>query len=166
MNRSPVFALRLAALSTGLAVLPAAASDAELAKQALNPIAALISLPMQLNYDENIGPAEQGEKWQLNVQPVIPFSIGADWNLISRTIVPLVSQQDVVPGAGTDSGVGDITQSLFFSPKKPTAGGWIWGVGPPDRRQVGPGSVRRGAQAAERLDRWRAGEPHLVGGRR
>jgi len=130
MNRTPLFALRLAALSTGLWGLPAVASDAELAKQALNPIAALISLPMQLNYDENIGPAEQGEKWQLNVQPVIPFSIGADWNLISRTIVPLVSQQDVAPGAGTDSGVGDITQSLFFSPKKPTAGGWIWGVGP------------------------------------
>ncbi|MDP3584771.1 MAG: transporter [Thiobacillus sp.] len=130
MNRTPLLALRLAALSAGLAVLPAAASDAELAKQALNPIAALISLPMQLNYDENIGPAERGEKWQLNVQPVIPFSIGADWNLISRTIVPLVSQEDVVPGAGTDSGVGDITQSLFFSPKKPTAGGWIWGAGP------------------------------------
>ena len=122
--------LLLAAMSAGLLSLPAAADDAELARQALNPIAALISLPLQLNYDENIGPAEQGEKWQLNVQPVIPFSIGADWNLISRTIVPLVSQEDVVPGAGTDSGVGDITQSLFFSPKKPTAGGWIWGVGP------------------------------------
>jgi hypothetical protein len=118
------------AVSSSLLALPVAASDAELAKQALNPIAALISLPMQLNYDENIGPAGQGEKWQLNVQPVIPFSIGTDWNLISRTIVPLVSQEDVVPGAGTDSGVGDITQSLFFSPKKPTAGGWIWGVGP------------------------------------
>ena len=130
MNGTPMRVLRLAAWSAGLAALPAAASDAELAKQALNPIAALISLPVQLNYDVNIGPAEQGEKWQLNVQPVIPFSIGADWNLISRTIVPLVSQQDVVTGAGNDSGVGDITQSLFFSPKKPTAGGWIWGAGP------------------------------------
>jgi hypothetical protein len=138
MNRISVLTLSLAALSVALPALPAAASDgelaaasdAELAKQALNPIAALISLPLQLNYDENIGPAERGEKWQLNVQPVIPFSIGADWNLISRTIVPLVSQQDVAPGAGTQSGVGDITQSLFFSPKKPTSGGWIWGVGP------------------------------------
>lgn len=103
---------------------------AELAKQALNPIAALISLPLQLNHDDKIGPAEQGRKWQLNVQPVVPFSIGEDWNLISRTIVPLVSQKDVMPGAGSDSGIGDITQSFFFSPKKPTAGGWIWGVGP------------------------------------
>jgi hypothetical protein len=120
----------LAAVSVGLLPPPAAADDAELAKQSQNPIAALISLPLQLNYDENIGPDERGEKWLLNVQPVIPFSIGADWNLISRTIVPLVSQQDVAPGAGTDSGVGDITQSLFFSPKKPTAGGWVWGAGP------------------------------------
>jgi hypothetical protein len=120
----------LAAVSVSLLARPAAADDAELAKQAQNPIAALVSLPLQLNYDENIGPDERGEKWLLNVQPVIPFSIGADWNLISRTIVPLVNQQDVAPGAGTDSGVGDITQSLFFSPKKPTAGGWVWGAGP------------------------------------
>jgi hypothetical protein len=130
MNRHPVRVLGVAALSAALVALPAVANDAELAKQALNPIAALISLPMQLNCDENIGQAEQGEKWQLNVQPVIPFSIGANWNLISRTIVPLISQEDVAPGAGTDSGFSDITQSLFFSPKKPTAGGWIWGVGP------------------------------------
>jgi hypothetical protein len=122
--------LVLAAAAAGLSSLPAAADDAELAKQSLNPIAALISLPMQLNYDEKIGPDEGGEKWMLNVQPVIPFSIGADWNLISRTIVPLVRQEDVFPGAGVDSGIGDITQSLFFSPKKPTEGGWIWGVGP------------------------------------
>ena len=121
----------VAALIVAAFASPARAVDeAELAKQALNPIAALISLPLQLNYDDNIGPAEQGTKWQLNVQPVIPFSIGQDWNLISRTIVPLVNQEDVVPGAGTDSGIGDITQSFFFSPKAPTAGGWIWGAGP------------------------------------
>lgn len=66
----------------------------------------------------------------MNVQPVISFSVGTDWNLISRTIVPLVRQEDVAPGVGRDSGVGDITQSFFFSPKQPTAGGWIWGAGP------------------------------------
>lgn len=117
----------LAAAAHAPAVL---ADDAELAKQAQNPIAALISLPFQLNYDDKIGPAERGDKWVMNVQPVIPFSVGTDWNLISRTIVPLVRQEDVAPGVGRDSGVGDITQSFFFSPKQPTAGGWIWGAGP------------------------------------
>jgi hypothetical protein len=109
---------------------PLRADDAELAKQAQNPIAALVSLPLQLNYDEKIGPAKNGDKWVMNVQPVVPFSIGADWNLISRTIVPLVKQEDIAPGTRSDSGIGDITQSFFFSPKQPTSGGWIWGAGP------------------------------------
>ena len=52
--------------------------------------AALISVPFQLNYDHNIGPRDDGRRYQLNVQPVIPFSLNADWNLISRTIVPLI----------------------------------------------------------------------------
>ncbi|HMN43345.1 MAG TPA: hypothetical protein PKE27_02160 [Povalibacter sp.] len=98
-----------------------------LAKQLSNPVAALISVPLQLNYDT--GYANDGEKWLLNVQPVIPISLNDDWNLISRTILPIVDQHDVV-NAGSQSGIGDITQSLFFSPKKPTASGWIWGVGP------------------------------------
>ena len=66
----------------------------------------------------------------LNVQPVVPITINEDWNLISRTILPLVSQSDLYPGAGSQSGIGDIVQSVFFSPKAPTAGGWIWGAGP------------------------------------
>jgi len=61
---------------------------------------------------------------------VIPFSIAENWNVISRTIVPVVSQDDVVPGAGSQFGLGATTQSFFFSPKQPTAAGLIWGVGP------------------------------------
>ena len=105
------------------------ASQAELAKKLNNPIAALISVPFQLNYDEDIGPADQGERWLLNIQPVIPVSLNADWNVISRTIAPLIRQNDVPPG-NDESGAGDVFQSLFFSPKAPTAGGWVWGVGP------------------------------------
>lgn len=132
MKKCSQLASLLAAV--GLALFPAASALAdsaeELAKETQNPVAALISLPLQLNYDDKIGPDRQGERWLLNVQPVIPFSIGEDWNLISRTIVPLVSQKDVVPGAGSDTGIGDINQSFFFSPKQPSAGGWIWGAGP------------------------------------
>ena len=90
----------------------------------------MISLPLQYNYDQNIGPLEDGHKNYVNVQPVIPFSLNEDWNLISRTIVPVIWQSDLFPGAGSQSGIGDTTASLFFSPKKPTSGGWIWGVGP------------------------------------
>lgn len=104
-------------------------SDAEIAKKLTNPIASLVSVPFQLNWDQNIGIGEEGERVTLNVQPVIPFRLNDDWNLISRTIIPFVSLDDVPPGNDT-TGTGDIVQSLFFSPVKPTGGGWIWGAGP------------------------------------
>jgi hypothetical protein len=103
--------------------------QADLAKKLSNPVAALISVPMQLNYDQDIGPGNRGDRWLLNIQPVIPFGLSEDWNLISRTILPLIGQDDVVPGTD-QSGIGDIVQSLFVSPKAPTADGWTWGAGP------------------------------------
>lgn len=108
----------------------AATDDASaLAKQLSNPVASLISVPLQLNHDADIGPSD-GERTQLNVQPVVPIALNEDWNLISRTILPIVSQNDV-PGAGDDElGLGDTLQSFFFSPVEPTTGGWIWGAGP------------------------------------
>lgn len=106
------------------------ASEQELAKQLSNPISSLISVPIQLNYDDNIGSADTGDRLTLNLQPVIPLKLNDDWNLISRTILPLVHQSDIAPGSGSQTGSGDIVQSLFFSPAAATAGGWIWGAGP------------------------------------
>ena len=102
---------------------------ASLAKQLSNPIASLISVPFQGNYNGNIGPAEDGEQYYVNLQPVVPFALSPEWTMISRTILPIVYQDDIFPGAGSQFGLGDITQSLFFSPQ-PAPGGLIWGVGP------------------------------------
>lgn len=118
---------------SAFAAFPACAQQgdtAELAKKTQNPIASLVSVPFQLNYDRGIGPEKEGDRYLLNMQPVIPFSLDAEWNLISRTILPVLSQQGALPGAADESGLGDITQSLFFSPKQATASGWIWGAGP------------------------------------
>lgn len=99
----------------------------ELAKALSNPVAALISVPFQYNHDATYG--EDGSRNTLNIQPVVPFSISEDWNLISRTILPVIDQHDVVPGRN-QFGLGDVVQSVFFSPKAPSDSGLIWGFGP------------------------------------
>lgn len=101
---------------------------AELAKKLQNPVASLISVPIQNNWDFGIGP-EDAMRYTANVQPVIPFSIGEDWNLITRTILPFIYAESPVPGGGDESGLGDVVQSFFFSPKEPV-GGWIMAAGP------------------------------------
>lgn len=104
-------------------------TEEELAKKLSNPVANLISVPMQYNFDKDIGPNDDGSKSVLNIQPVWPFSLNADWNLITRTIIPLVDQHDIPVKGENKSGLGDILQSFFFSPKEPV-GGWILGAGP------------------------------------
>ena len=105
-------------------------TEAELAKKLANPVASLISVPFQYNYDENIGLNDDGSLSKLNIQPVIPVSISENWNLITRTIVPLIDQQDIPADGQGESGLGDVLASQFFSPKAPTASGWILAAGP------------------------------------
>ncbi len=100
----------------------------EMAKAAQNPVADLISLPFQNNTNFGFGPDDDIQN-VLNIQPVIPFHLSENWNLITRTIVPLINQPEVVQGTGDEFGLGDINFTAFFSPKNPTKG-IIWGAGP------------------------------------
>lgn len=105
------------------------AKAAELAKKLQNPVANLISLPLQNNFDWGGGPNDDGFRYSLTVQPVIPITLNEEWNVISRTILPYVYQENVI-NTSSQSGLADTVQSFFFSPVNPTKGGWIWGAGP------------------------------------
>src|SRR5262245_10959146 len=114
---------------TVTATIPASAQDApDLAKQAQNPVASLISVPFQNNFNFDAGSKDDLQN-VLNIQPVIPFRINGGWNLITRTIVPVIHQPELGPGIGNVSGLGDVQLSAFLSPDKPR-GGVLWGVGP------------------------------------
>jgi len=102
-------------------------SAEELAKLAQNPVGNLISLPFQNNTNLNFGP-EKGTQNVLNIQPVIPISVNDEWNVITRTIVPVISMPPLFPGDDRTNGLGDTVFTAFLSPAKP--GKWIWGAGP------------------------------------
>ena len=101
------------------------ADEAELAKAAQNPIGSLISVPFQNNMNFDVGPADRTQNI-LNIQPVLPFGIAKNWNLITRTILPVISQP--APGDERTNGLGDLNSTGWISPKAP--GKVIWGVGP------------------------------------
>jgi len=106
---------------------PAGDETAELAKKLSNPVASLISFPIQANFDFRMA---TGSGWRatINVQPVIPVALNPRWNLISRTIIPIIHQANVTARGASQSGLGDTVQSFFLSPNKTEP--FIWGIGP------------------------------------
>ena len=103
------------------------ATDEELAKQLSNPVADLVSVPLQFNWDQGVGP-DESTRFILNIQPVVPFAISKKWNLIGRWIMPYVGQPVLFTGGESVSGFSDILFSSFFSPREVKRA--IWGVGP------------------------------------
>jgi len=104
-----------------------AATNEDLAKQTQNPVSDLISVPFQNNVNFGLGPHNRTQNI-LNIQPVIPFKLTNDINLITRTIIPIIRQPDLARTTGDTNGLGDIALSLFFSPAN--SGQVIWGMGP------------------------------------
>jgi len=131
MNSQPrlkwLAATLCAAILVDAAPARAEMSAEELAKLAQNPVGNLISLPFQNNTNLNFGP-EKGTQNVLNIQPVVPISVDPDWNVITRTIVPIISMPALSADIGSTNGIGDIVFTAFLSPANP--GEWIWGLGP------------------------------------
>ncbi len=101
-------------------------SDEDLQKASQNPVASLVSVPFQNNTNFNNGPFGRTQN-VLNIQPVVPMSLNSEWNLISRTIIPVTSQPSPLFDS-TTNGIGDVNETLFLSPAHP--GPLIWGIGP------------------------------------
>jgi hypothetical protein len=143
-----------------------AESDAELAKKLQNPIANLISLPLQSNWDWGIGQhGTDAMRYTLNVQPVIPFSLTKDWNLITRTIVPAISQPPLFAADNRTNGIGATQFSAFLSPSN--AEGTIWGAGPivqiPTTSDSALGSYRWGLGPTFVVLKLEKGSPWVYG---
>jgi len=109
-------------------VQPVSAQEtSEVAKQAQNPIASLISVPIESDFNPQTGIKKQ-DSYVLEMKPVVPFTLSNNWNLITRTIIPVIQVPDLAPGVNGTTGVGDVQLSLFLSPSK--AGAVVWGAGP------------------------------------
>jgi hypothetical protein len=159
--------LKAAALAAALlAIAPAQAemSAEELAKLAQNPVGNLISVPFQNNTNLNYGP-EKGTQNILNIQPVIPIEVNKDWNIITRTILPVIHMPSLGPDIGSKDGIGDTVLTAFLSPANP--GEWIWGAGPvvqlPTNSTAELGNKNWGLGPSVVLLRIKHGDPWVFG---
>jgi len=127
IRRVCVCVLGLAAAVLSTQALSDHPDHTSLAKASQNPVAKLISVPFENNYNGEFGP-NNGDQNVLNIKPVIPVAIGENWNMINRVIMPVVSQPGIPGGPNRQNGLGDTVYQAFFSPASP--GDWIWGAGP------------------------------------
>ena len=127
MKKTSILAFFLVSLLMCNSAMAAEQNTQDLAKATQNPLASMISLPFQNNTNFGIGPDDETQNI-LNIQPVWPFSLNDNWNLVTRTILPVISQPGVLTGGeGRVNGLGDTTFTGWLSPANP--GKWIWGVG-------------------------------------
>jgi hypothetical protein len=121
----PLLLVFLAAAPRAAVAQVPTTDPAALARATQNPVAALTTLPLQFNFN-NGGDLDDGTLFNLNFQPVIPFGLTREVNVIARTIVPVVSAPG--PAGARYSGIGDIQEQIFFTPARP--GALVVGVGP------------------------------------
>jgi hypothetical protein len=107
----------------------AASSTQALADKLANPVASLISVPLQSNIDYGIGPYN-GSRNTINVQPVIPIKLSSKINLITRYVIPIVDQRDITGENTHQFGLSDATISGFFAPSEKNKNGLMGGIGP------------------------------------
>ena len=132
MTVKKLIAAAVTLLAAALFAAEARAEDSsteELAKKLQNPVAPIINVPIQNNYNWNVGQEHDGNVYMLRVQPVIPLPFNREYAVVSRTVLPFMSQ-DKVLGASSQTGLGDTEQSFFFTPMKPSSDGLKWGAGP------------------------------------
>lgn len=100
----------------------------KLARQMANPLSSITNIPLQNNFDFKVGPYS-GFRYNLNVQPIFSFRLTENWNVMSRSIVSFISQNNVIAENSSQTGIGDILQSFFLTPGK-VKSKFIWGAGP------------------------------------
>lgn len=123
----------MATIAGGAAAQQAASNDVPsdaqaMAEEVANPLTEVTFFPVRVNFDRDVGPLD-GTLTTINLQPLTSFNLNENWNLLSRTIIPFVYEDDVLAEGSSSSGLGDITQSFFLSPEIASEDAWAWGVG-------------------------------------